>query len=147
MECCDCRLKMDKQGSDTPLFGVTPAEVQVLSHVGKDPKGKDSIGHTHFAGGFPIQNVVEGSVREAKEWKWNSEDSHWFEDKKKGKPRDTSNELARLKGKYGAKKIELLWPGINPTLPQTFKELPPLPWVKDDARVLGLDKTEEAKKS
>ena len=117
MVVCDCRVHLDKH-HDLPKTGVTPAEAVILIaqfHVQK--------------GDMPIHAITPHTVTTAQ-----------LDDKKKAvrNPDDNTavlantvvktikrqpdQEIARLKSKYGEKKVAALFPGANPTLPATFKD-------------------------
>lgn len=100
MEVGNCRLKINKQGSDIPLHNVTPAEVQVLRK-----------GHEISANGDPIGTVaVVGTIKRSNQIEVNR----------------LRSKYGGLKHKSGDKDVpvvESLFPGANPQLPQTFAEL------------------------
>lgn len=87
---------MGFNGTNVPITKITPAELVLLVTQWKD-----------YAKRHPIHNLaIVGSVK-----------------------RDTQIEIDRLKSKYGKRqgekklyKIEELYPGTNPSIPQTFEE-------------------------
>lgn len=106
-------LKLDSSGSNIQLENVTPAEVAILNENHEvNSKTKDSC--------HDLTNVRD-------------------------EKRDNEVEINRLRAKYANAKdkkgnglAETLYPGKNPTLPQTFKEVGLMP--------LGAPKVEEPKK-
>jgi hypothetical protein len=99
MQIAHARLKIDSSGADIPLKYVTPAEVMALR-----------AGHGPVINGEPVTQVyVVGDA-----------------------DRSDKTELSRLTEKYKkllisskgqmVSVVESLFPGVNPSLPQTFKE-------------------------
>lgn len=116
MPVCDCRVHLDKL-HDLPKTGVTPAEVVLL--VSQFHKQK---------GDMPVHSM-----------KWHTIETPKLDDKRKvvrdgetnvaimektvvkSIKREPHQEIGRLKSRYGAKKVELIFPGANPNLPLTFQ--------------------------
>ncbi len=97
MQIASCWLKIDSTGSNIQLSEVTPAEAAVLN-----------ADHEANAKGVAVHDVV------------------WTRDEE----RSGEVEINRLREKYanasnkkGEKWPTVLYPGKNPVLPQTFKEV------------------------
>lgn len=106
MELANARLRLNKVGSDVPIVGLTPAESLLLHVLHQANNGGSTFGEDFDK----IKIIGEAKTGD--------------------KPRTNSEELARLKAKYGhcvTKKgdsiIGLVWPGLNPELPQKFSQL------------------------
>lgn len=108
MEIANIRLRLNKVGSDVPLNGATPAECLLLHVLHQGNNGGLTFGEK-------MDNIeIKGEAKGAD-----------------GKVARTSvEEVRRLTAKYGRcvnKKgdriIKLIWPDLNPTLPQKFSDL------------------------
>lgn len=97
MQTANCWLQIEKFGSDVPVLGMTPAELVLVVNEFQDKLGK-----------FPVHDLEMG------------DDSD----------RSGLVEVERLRSKYGfvrsskppVFKIDKLYPGVNPRLPETFAE-------------------------
>jgi len=111
MEIANCRVRLSKVGSDTPLSNVTPAEVMLLHILHSSSNGGLTFGEE-----FEKITVMGKALVEVNE---------------KLRDRTDAEELRRLTAKYGSARdqknnpiINSIWPDkFNPKLPQTFKEL------------------------
>lgn len=104
MQLATCWLLLDKRGSNTPLRGVTPAELVLLV--------KD---RTAFVGRCPIHNlVVVGESKRPME----VEKERLRQKYGKGLHDQTGKKV-----EADAYKIDALYPGIGAVLPSTFEEV------------------------
>lgn len=98
MQTANCWLQIEKTGSDVQILDVTPAELVLLANQFQPKLGK-----------FPVHDLVvsEEPVE-----------------------RNSLEEIERLRNKYGfirgsrppKFKVDDLYPGVNPHLPETFAE-------------------------
>jgi hypothetical protein len=117
MAIADCRVHLDKL-HDVPKVGVTPAEVVLL------------VAQFHQAkGDIPVHALVPHVERKLKldankKIVRNEETFEALYDNVETRfvVRAAHQEVGRLKSKFGAKKVEAIFPGVNPTLPTTFRE-------------------------
>ncbi len=112
MEIANCRLRLNKVGSDVPLTDVTPAEAMFLHILHGPSNGGLSFGeefnHIKVVGAAKVKNA-DGTLRD----------------------RTPAEEYRRLAGKYSGARdktnkpiIETIWPDrLNPKMPNTFKEV------------------------
>lgn len=116
MPICDCRVHLDKL-HDLPKVGVTPAEVVLLVAQFHKQKGDMPVHAMEW------HKVTTPKLDDKKKIVRNGEDNTAIMDvvEVKTVKREPHQEIGRLKSRYGAQKVEALFPGANPTLPQTFK--------------------------
>jgi hypothetical protein len=101
MEVADCRLKLDKNGSDVAKRSVTPAEVMVLNTMFEKVVNGVAITEVHIWGTTKRSNAEEGQRLAGKYG------SSKFKD-----------------GDNFVPVVKTLFPGADPRLPQKFSELP-----------------------
>jgi len=151
MEIANVRLRLNKTGSDIPLFGVTPAEVIFLHMLHQGNNGGNSFGDKlenimllgEAVAGYKVTPAVEAQPAVPPQPAvGNPKDKDYLPpvpgkpaveavpEKREPIPRIDAQEIARLRAKYGAnvdkkgtKLINQVWPGINPSLPKTFGEI------------------------
>lgn len=116
MPICDCRVHLDKL-HDLPKVGVTPAEVVLLVSQFHKQKGDMPIHDMQW------HKVTTPKLDDKKKIVRNGEDNTAIMEvvEVKTVKREAHQEIGRLKSRYGAKKVELIFPGANPNLPQSFK--------------------------
>jgi hypothetical protein len=108
MEIGNCRLRLNKVGSDIPINNVTPAELLVLHVLHQGNNGGSSYGEDmdKITVTGEAKSLVNSTIA-----------------------RTDNEELRRLLGKYtaqnkkGDKIVKLIWPGMDVKLPKTFKEI------------------------
>ena len=111
MEVANCRVRLNKVGSDVPVTNVTPAEAMFLHILHGTQNGGSTFGEE-----FEKITVV-GTAQVIENGKSRS--------------RTDAEELRRLSAKYASARtkdnkpvIDTVWPDkLNPKLPQTFKEI------------------------
>lgn len=99
MKLADVVIRLSKEGHDVPRSDVTPAELLLLVAE-----------HHANAGGDPIVSITETGDTTMKEGDETVE------------TRTVSEEVGRLKMRYGSHKVEHLFQGAIPNLPATFDE-------------------------
>ena len=163
MQVANVRLRLNKNGSDIPLFNVTPAEAVILHVLHQGNNGGMTFGE-QFEKIEVLPNPAFDRVEVIEEEKIvpgspevpgtpsqevvGTPDKPGYKPFVPGKafipatpdktipavtkpiPRTNAEEIARLRAKYGfnvTKKgdqiLEKIYPGLDPTLPQTFKEI------------------------
>jgi len=105
MQIAKCRVVLNHFGSSVEKHDITPAEAQVLQEMHNMNVGSDCI--------IDLKASGKAQVRELDP-----------KDDEKTILRDRTplEEVSRLKRIYNAKFVEKLFPGRNPTVPETFKE-------------------------
>jgi hypothetical protein len=125
MQVGNARLMISDNGSDVTVNNITPAELVLLATE-----------HMVNVKKYPITDLKVLPNREAASLDqqatfFEPEDEEVLTKEKKvgelkSKPtfrkRSDQDEMVRLTKKYGQKKVESLWPGASPSLPQTFVE-------------------------
>lgn len=109
MEVANAMIVISDRGSNVPKAGVTPAEAALLRKLHLKTVGGNCVTQLEILEGQVALIVTE-----------RNEDTN---EVLKTRPRTSRDELQRLRGRYSSKLVESLWPGENPTLPETFKEV------------------------
>ncbi len=104
MKTATIRLKTDERGSDVPKAGVTPAEAVLLA-----------LDHMKNVGSYPIHAVVEDEDPAVDTF--TDSEGH-----KTYAPRTVLMEMKRLRSLYTKKRVDALFPGAKPSLPEDFAE-------------------------
>lgn len=112
MQVADIRLAVSKF-HDYPMHGVTAAEAQVLTVL-----------HANRTDGKPIVDVT--NVREGKT--------------SEGKPLTNALILQYLRAKFTKRRIDAIFPGAAPRLPQTYQEV----LAPEASKQVELDEAEQA---
>lgn len=110
MQIANCRVVLNREGTDVFRGMITPAEAQLLRYQFEPQAGGNPITHLEILDGEAAVIV-----------KRDDEDPNNIAKAKKRK-RGNNDEIRRLMGKYENKVIDKLFPGMNPTLPETFEE-------------------------
>ena len=129
MEIANCRLRLNKVGSDVPLIDVTPAEAMLLHILHGASNGGLSFGeefvHIKVTGSAKVR-VSEPTAQVGTVGQPN------YKAASDGlRDRTAAEEYRRLAGKYSGARdktnkpiIQSIWPDrLNPTMPKTFKEV------------------------
>jgi len=120
METSNCRLKLNKFGSDVPLYGVTPPEVAILRHMHSTNAGGDPIANLEITGETDLEwhRMLTGDTEDITE-EGETSVPVWQED-----GWSDHDEYMRLRYKYKDRHVFKVYPeNANPVLPQTFQSV------------------------